>query len=132
MEARIKCRSLNNPSIRDQFSTQGAKVQEMRRQSLVKQLEGMKYLLRQGIALRGHTEKEGNLHQLLVTWSKNDATVKAWVEEGRYMSHDIVNELITLMGQDVLRRLLCRIKSADPSWYAIIADPMLLAVSSLI
>ena len=38
------------------------------------------------------------------------------------MSHDIVNELITLMGQDVLRRLLCCIKGADPSWYAIIAD----------
>ena len=51
LEARIKSRSLNNPSIRDQFSTLGAKVQEMRRQGLVKQLEGMKYLLRQGIAL---------------------------------------------------------------------------------
>ena len=37
-------------------------------------------------------------------------------------SHDIVNEMITLIGQSVLRKLLCRIKGADPCWYAIIAD----------
>lgn len=38
------------------------------------------------------------------------------------MSHDIVNELITLMGQSVLRKLLCRIKNSDPCWFAIIVD----------
>ena len=121
LEARIKCKSLNNPSIREQISIQGAKVQETRRLGLLKQLEAMKFLLRQGIALRGHSEEEGNLRQLLATWSKENA-VKTWVEEGKFMSHDIVNEIITLMGQNVLRKLLCRIKGADPCWYAIIAD----------
>ena len=40
------------------------------------------------------------------------------------MSHDIVNELITLMGQSVsvLRKLLCRIKNSNPCWFAIIVD----------
>ena len=33
-----------------------------------------------------------------------------------------MNELITLMGQSVLRKLLCRIKNADPCWFAIIVD----------
>ena len=122
LKARIKCKSLNNPSIREQISIQGAKVQETRRLGLVKQLEAMKFLLRQGIALRGHSEEEGNLRQLLATWSKENAIVKTWVEEGKYMSHDIVNEMITLMGQSVLGKLLCRIKGADPCWYAIIAD----------
>jgi len=122
LEARLKCKSLNNPSIQEQLSTQGAKVQENRRLGLVKQLEAMKFLLRQGIALRGHSEEEGNLQQLLKTWSKDNAVIKSWVEEGKYMSHDIVNELITLMGQSVLRKLLCRIKNADPCWFAIIVD----------
>ena len=38
------------------------------------------------------------------------------------MSHYHVNELISLMGQDVLRKIITIIKSADPSWFAIIAD----------
>ena len=38
------------------------------------------------------------------------------------MSHNIVNELITLMGLNVLRQLLVKIKSCDPFWYAIIVD----------
>ena len=121
LEARLKCKSLHNPSIQEQLSSQGAKVQETRRLGLVKQLEAMKFLLRQGIALRGHSEEEGNLQQLLTTWSKDNA-VKSWIEEGKYMSHDMVNELITLMGQSVLRKLLCRIKNADPCWFAIIVD----------
>ena len=122
LEARLKCKSLNNPSIREQLSSQGAKVQETRRLGLVKQLEAMKFLLRQGIALRGHSEEEGNLRQLLTTWSKDNAVVKSWIEEGKYMSHDIVNELITLMGQSILRKLLCQIKNVDPCWFAIIVD----------
>ena len=61
LEARLKCKSPNNPPIQEQLSTQGAKVQENWRLGLVKQLEAMKFLLRQGIALRSHSEKEGNL-----------------------------------------------------------------------
>jgi len=71
LEARLKCKSLNNPSIQEQLSTQGAQYQENRWLGLVKQLEAMKFLLRQGIALRGHSEEEGNLQQLLTTWSKD-------------------------------------------------------------
>ena len=36
--------------------------------------------------------------------------------------HDIVNELTTSMGQKVLRQLSKKIKSCNPSCYAIIAD----------
>ena len=57
----------------------------------------MKFLLRQGIALRGHFENEGNLSQLLSAWTVNSAILKHWVKERKYMSHDIVNELVTIM-----------------------------------
>ena len=98
LKARIKCRSLNNPSTNEQLSSQAAKVQAIRRAGLMKQLEAMKFLLRQGIALRGHSEEEGNLYQLLTTWSSDCAGIKSWIEKGKYMSH-----LITLMGHGILR-----------------------------
>ena len=122
LEARIKFRSLSNPSVKEQISNQAAKLQAARRAGLLKQLEAMRFLLRQGIALRGHSEKEGNLHQLLTAWSGDCAIITSWIEEGKYMSHEIINELITLMGHKVLRQLLACIKGNDPSWYAIIAD----------
>lgn len=49
----------------------------------------MRFLLRQGLALRGHTEKEGNLPQLLNNWSEDDEILKGWF---RYMSHEMLNE----------------------------------------
>ena len=98
LEARIKCRSLNNPSTNEQLSSQAAKVQAIRWAGLMKQLEAMKFLLIQGIALRGHSEEEGNLYQLLTTWSSDCADTKSWIEKGKYMSH-----LITLMGHDISR-----------------------------
>ena len=51
----------------------------------MKQLEAMKFLLRQSIALRCHSEKEGNLRQLL-TWLKDNAVIKSWIKEGKYVS----------------------------------------------
>ena len=81
----------------------------------------MKYLLRQGIALRGHSETEGNLPRLLATWVGDSTAIKDWIKQ-KYMSHDIVNELIGLMGCKLLRLLLSKIKRYEPSWYSVIAD----------
>ena len=64
-----------------------------------------------------HSEKEGNLYQLLTAWSGDCAAIKSWIEEGKY---EIVNELITLMGHKILRQLLACIKCCVPSWYAVI------------
>ena len=41
------------------------KEQDMRVQMLLKQLSSLKYLLRQGLAIRGHDDREGNMLQLL-------------------------------------------------------------------
>ena len=124
LEAKIKWCSLNNPSIKEQLSSQVAKIQCTRRTGLLIQLEAMRYLLRQGLPLRGHSEEEGNLPQLLVTWSRigDNSALKNWIEEGKFYSHEIVNELITLMGQKVLRGILAKIKSCKPCWYSVIAD----------
>ena len=48
--------------------------------------------------------------------------LKQWLCEAKYMSHDIVNELLTGMGHKVLPSILSKIKQQNPAWYAIIGD----------
>ena len=64
-EAVMKWKIIQQPSIDVQFNSQMSTLRASRRQGLLKQLHALQYLLRQGIAIRGHTEVEGNLYQLL-------------------------------------------------------------------
>ena len=121
-EAQMKWQTLQRPSILDQMSSRAEAERAIRRKGLLKQLHLLKFLLRQGISLRGHTDVEGNLFQLLTTLKDESDAVKYWLKEGKYMSHDIVNEMITIMGQTVLRQVLQRVHSLKPSWYSILAD----------
>ena len=95
----------------------------MRREGLLVQLIAILYLTRHGTALRGHTEPEGNLHQLLQVWSKDNDAVKNRLQENQFTSHQFVNELLELLGLAALRRVLNRIKECNgPAWFSIIAD----------
>ena len=85
-----------------QLSSEVARVQTTRRAGFLKQLTGMRFFLRQGIALQGHSEREGNLPQLLSAWAGDCEVLRQWMKAARYMSYDIVNELKTIMGRDVL------------------------------
>ncbi len=76
----------------------------------------MRYLARQGLALRGHEESEGNMLQLLHMWSMHNIDVKGW-QKGKYLSHQIVNEL---MADHILREILSEIKSTK--FFVIQAD----------
>ena len=104
------------------ISSQLANLQATRPAGLLKQITSLRFLLRQGLAIRGHSEDEGNLSHLLKLRTEDSDTVQAWLNEEKYMSHDIVNELINIMGQEVLGCILHSVKSPNPSWYAIIAD----------
>ena len=106
--------SLQQPSIISQLNTQIASEQAQRRELLLKQLRLLKYLMRQGLATRGHIEEEGNLMQLLLTVAEHDATM---LVDGKYLSHDIINEL---MAHQVLRSLVSKIKEAR--YFAVICD----------
>ena len=79
----------------------------------MKQLSSLRYLTRQGLAVRGHDSSEGNLFQLLQLRSEDDAPLSVWLPE-------IVNEQIQLMANSVLRSILSEIHSTG--WFAIIAD----------
>ena len=46
--------------------------------------------------------------------------MRVWLTNKEYISPDIVNEIIVLMGQTVLRNILAQIKTS--MWFALIAD----------
>ena len=94
--------------------------QEIRRASLLKQLSSMRYLGRQGIGIRGHTEDQSNLHQLLKTRSEDVPYLLQWIKEGKYLSHDIINELYEMMANTLLREVLNDVRKSK--WYSIMAD----------
>ena len=87
---------------------------------LLKQLSNLSFLLRQGLAIRGHTEVEGNLLQLMTLQSEDCPGLKRWLDKHQYLSHAIENEMIIPMGNTLLRTLLVDIQEA--SWFSILAD----------
>lgn len=81
-----------------------AQCEDSRRfhREMLKLLSSIRYLSRQGLALRGHRESadtlDGNLYQLLLMLSENDRPMRDRLSKREYISPDIVNEIITTMG----------------------------------
>ena len=75
----------------------------------MKLLHCVRYLARQGLVFRGHYEDsvmcEGNFYQLLLV-STDCPQFASWLERRDYISPGIVNEIIMLCGDKVLRQLL--------------------------
>ena len=109
-EAIMKWNARGKPTITAELSSQLSKLQQLRREGLLMQLRAILFLTRQGIAIRGHTESEGNLQQLLKMWSHDNNAIRNWLSENRFTSHQFVNELIDIMGLTVLRSLLKKVQ----------------------
>ena len=112
-EAVLKLKGMQGPSPIALLSSEARRTQAIHRSMLLKQLSSLKFLLRQGLSSRGHKESEGNFIQLIELQSNNCPELKQWLLSNHYLSHDIVNELITLMGNTLLRQLLTNIR-AEP------------------
>ena len=108
------------PAIDSQLSDQHARAQAARRGTFLKQLSTIRLLLRQGLAIRGHTECESNFHQLLTLRCEDDNGLRTWLQQNKYMSPEIVNECILLMSNCVVRNILNKIH--DAKFFAILAD----------
>lgn len=76
-EAVMKWKMSQQPGI-DAVMDQSCKAEQTcRREMLIKQLESLRYLLKQGLAVRGHEEADGNLYQLLLLRSNDCPQLKA-------------------------------------------------------
>jgi len=77
-ESYIKLNSLKQKSIVAHFSDMKSTDQKQNREMLKKVLTSLKYLLRQGLPIRGHHEEEGNLMQLLKCRSEDVDCLKSY------------------------------------------------------
>lgn len=92
----------------------------MHREMLVKQISTLKYLTRQGLAVRGHDDLEGNLFQLLKLRSQDCPQLNTWIKKRNDFSPQVLNEQIALMGLNLLGGMLADMSRAH--WFSLIAD----------
>ena len=76
-EASLKCSAIAGQSIESQLNSQIVEKQQLHRNGLLKQLSALTFLLRQGLAVRGHHDKDGNLYHLLQTWAVDNEVVRS-------------------------------------------------------
>lgn len=107
-----------------QLSVQLGEDQKNHQSMLLKVISSIRFLARQGLALRGRYEDvnhlEGNFFQLLLLQAEQCPELKSWILRKEYTSPEILNEIITIMGQAILQCLLSRIRSS--LWFSIIVD----------
>ena len=75
----------------------------MNRKIFIKILQNIQYLVRQGIALRGHDDNESNFLQLFKLQGHDNHDMNNWLEKkgDNYLSPEIQNELIQLMSLSI-------------------------------
>lgn len=94
---------------------------EENRIALIKVLSSLRYLAVQGLPIRGHTDEKSNFNNLLHLRSEDCRILKLWLQkERKWISHEICNEMLSLMSKSVLQQLISAIKSAD--YFALIND----------
>lgn len=116
-EAMMKVEQMKQPGIDAQLSPQLKPSQQLHFSILMIQLSPLRFLLQQGLAIRGHDEIEGNLFQLLLLHKEECLDLIQGIESKTYLSSDIINEI---MGHHVLREILREIRESVR--YSLIAD----------
>ena len=113
-EALMKIAHLKSkePDVHSQLNTKKQKEQNSNRYTFITEISCICVLARQGLALRGHVEEEGNSHQLMKARAEDDKNIVKWLDNGTYMSHDSVNEIVKIMGHSILRKLIAEIHEA--------------------
>ena len=75
------------------------------------------YLLRQGLALRGHCDIDSNLVQLVKLQSCDHEFLNEWIDDRKYLSHDVINELCREIYLFIIRDIVREVRSSHgPSW----------------
>ncbi|CAF1412565.1 unnamed protein product, partial [Adineta steineri] len=69
-------------------------------------ISSIMYLLRQGLALRGQSDENCNLIQLVKLRSIDQDCLKDWIDNKKYLSHDIVNEIYKEIYLTIIRDIV--------------------------
>lgn len=60
----------------------------------MKVFESINFIARQGLAIHGHSDEESNLFQVLRCRMADVEDLEAWINSGKYLSHEVTNEVI--------------------------------------
>lgn len=123
LEAVGAINNLNKQGIVQQLSTAKQKEMADSRTALAKIFSTIRLLGQQGLAFRGHsTDEASNLQQFLEVRAEDVPELKVWLNRGKstWLSHDIVNEIIKLMADKILRKHLTVVKNVQ--YYALMID----------
>lgn len=110
------------PAVNTQLSLHCAQQQLQARNALLHIISSVRYLARQGVALRGHDSSNGNLVQLLRLRSEDCADIKTWMDSRYkdYTSWKIQNEILESLAHAIVRELCEEIRAANS--FAIVVD----------
>ena len=105
----------------EQLSSQRSISRQQGRHCLSVIFTSVQHLARQGLALRGHDDKDGNFIQQLKLRATDIPELRQWLERKVDMtSPQIQNEILEMFGQCVVRSICRQIKQADS--FAVIVD----------
>ena len=107
-------------NVASELDKQVNELQQQRRKGLVSHLNTLKTILRQGIAVRGHTDEESNIVQFNKDKAIDNPALALFLAENQYMGHEILTEQEELLVLTARRRLIHEIN--DSGFYAIICD----------
>lgn len=106
-----------------QLSSALARQQENGRHCLQSIVGSIQLLARQGLALRGHSDDEGHFYQLLKHKAKEDARLSDWLSRSfDYTSPLVQNEILKLLGNNIVRDIAKSIQALPVLQYSIIID----------
>ena len=98
------------PNVGELLSSAHTKQKLLARDMLLKLLSSVRYLARQGLALRKVDDTESNLIQLLQLRAdhEDNARIHNWLAKAtrKYTSHENQNEMLNIMAQQVQRKIL--------------------------
>ncbi len=108
--------------IGETLSSAHAQSKAENRRVLLKILQNVKFLGRQGIAFRGHDDSESNFKQLFKLRQTDNPELSAWLKKkgDTYLSPEIQNEMLQVMSMSILRSIASSLHSTDA--FSIMAD----------
>ena len=104
------------------MNSQLVQRRQLERKYLLEAIKCLRYLSRQGIPLQGHNNND-NFTQLLYLLGTKDKNIMDHLDGKvghKYNHHDVQNELLNIMGAQVLREKLATIR--DRKFFSIMAD----------
>ena len=109
-------------NVGESMDSQLVQWRQLERKYLLELIKCLRYLSQQGIPLQGHNNNDNftQLQSLLGTKDKNNMDHLDGKVGHKYNHHDVQNELLNIMGAQVLRENLATIH--DGKFFSIMAD----------